>query len=65
MKTNKTENTKQLYVDIRIPELELIKLLNNCGYNIPPDYSLDSFHADRSTEELVIGLKDSSRLQEW
>jgi hypothetical protein len=64
MKTKKTENKKPLKIEIRIPELELIKLLNNYGYSIDDDYSITNIHYDSSFNSSVdIRLIDCSQIE--
>lgn len=64
MKTNKTESKKPFKIEVRIPELELIKLLNNYGYSIHKDYSITSYSYDISfSSTLDITLIDCSQLE--
>jgi hypothetical protein len=63
MKTNKTESKKPLKIELRIPELELINLLNSYGYSIHAEYSIISVELDEDEEEVFIKLIDWSQIE--
>jgi|LakMenEpi07Sep12_1017427.scaffolds.fasta_scaffold01289_5 hypothetical protein len=64
MKTRKTENKKPLKIELRIPELELINLLNSYGYSIHPDYSIANIHYFSDFDSSVdISLIDCSQIE--
>ena len=62
MKTKKTENKKPLKIELKIPELELIKLLNSYGYSIHPDYGITNVSLDDDEQEVSIQLIDCSEI---
>jgi hypothetical protein len=63
MKTRKTENKKPLKIELRIPELDLIQLLNEYGYSIQPDYSIANINYDSLNNEVGIKLIDCSQIE--
>lgn len=59
-----TESKKPYWLEITIPESEMIKFLKSYGYDIHEDYVLDSFVFNRYDEALDISLRDSTREEE-
>jgi hypothetical protein len=56
-----TESKKPYWLEITVPESEMIKLLKSYGCAIPEDYVLDSFVFNHYDETLDISLRDSTQ----
>jgi hypothetical protein len=63
MKTKKTESKKPYKIELRIPELDLIQLLNEYGYNIHQDYSIVNINYDSLNNEVDVRLIDCSQIE--
>jgi hypothetical protein len=59
-----TESKKPYWLEITIPESEMIKFLKSYGYDIHEDYVLDSFVFSCKDEALDISLRDSTQEEE-